>query len=145
MNALLEIIGTLQIKKVIIFRNTLFKMENLYQSLIRLQYPVSSFYFEMTAHKRLVNLGLFSSGDISILITTDQFKGSQFHDAAWIINYDLPLKPTIYLNRIAKCAKHIKVLNFINENDASVKTAIETYNNSFMIQMPSNMVDLLQN
>lgn len=144
MNALCEIFETLKIRKVIIFCNTLSKVENLYQSLLQLQYRVLRFHYEMTAYKRLVSLGLFSSGEVPILVTTEPIRGNQFHDAAWIINYDLPLKPTNYLNRIAKCAKHIKVLNLINENDDSTKSAIEAYNNSFMIQMPLNMVDLLQ-
>lgn len=99
---------------------------------------------EMNAHERETQLCMFSSKHVRMIITTDPIKGSQFQDASWIINYDLPINPVSYLNRIANCVDNIKVLNLINENDDHTKSDIETHNESYMIQTPLNMIDLLQ-
>lgn len=144
MNALCEINETLKIKKAIIFCNTLDRAQKLCDSLQQLEYAVSLFHLEMSVLDREQKLSMFSSNDLQMLITTDPIKGSQFQQAAWIINYDLPINSFCYLNRVAKCAKNIKVINLINEKDDSAKLAIETYCDSYMIQMPLNMVDLLQ-
>jgi len=144
MNALCEINETLKIQRSIIFCNTLDRAQKLYDSLQRLEYAVSLFHLEMNAHEREQILDMFSSNNLKMLITTDPIKGSQFQEASWIINFDLPINPICYLDRVAKCAKSIKVINFIDENDDHTKSAIETHNKSYMIQMPLNMIDLLQ-
>jgi superfamily II DNA/RNA helicase len=120
------------------------RARKLYDSLQRLEYAVSLFHLEMNAHEREQILDMFSSNILKMLITTDPIKGSQFQHATGIINYDLPINPICYLDRVAKCAKNIKVINFIDENDDHTKSAIETHNKNYMIQMPLNMIDLLQ-
>lgn len=144
MNALCEIHETLKTQKAIIFCNTLDKAQKLCESLQRLEYPVALFHLQINAREREVILEMFSSNTLRMIVTTDPIKGNQFQQAAWIINYDLPINPICYLNRVTKCTKNIKVLNLINENDDQTKLAIETHNNSFMIQMPLNMIDLLE-
>lgn len=144
MNAFCEINETLKIKKAIIFCNTLDRAQKLCGSLQELDYAVSLFHLEMSALDREQKLAMFSSNDLRMLITTDPIKGSQFQRAAWIINYDLPINSFCYLNRVAKCAENIKVINLINEKDGSTKLAIETHCDSYMIQMPLNIVDSLQ-
>lgn len=143
-NALCDINETLKIQKSIIFCNTLDRAQKLCESLQRLEYAVSLFHLEMNAHEREQKLNMFSSNNIKMLITTDPIKGSQFQQAAWIINYDLPINPICYLDRVAKCTENIKVINLIDEDDDQTKLAIETYNKSYMFQMPLNMIDLLQ-
>ncbi|XP_060850865.1 uncharacterized protein LOC132929499 [Rhopalosiphum padi] len=143
-NAFCEINETLKIERCIIFCNTLDRARKLYDSLQRLEYAVSLFHLEMNAHEREQILDMFSSNILKMLITTDPIKGSQFQHATGIINYDLPINPICYLDRVAKCAKNIKVINFIDENDDHTKSAIETHNKNYMIQMPLNMIDLLQ-
>ncbi|XP_025194977.1 ATP-dependent RNA helicase DRS1-like isoform X2 [Melanaphis sacchari] len=144
MNALCEISETLKIQRSVIFCNTLDRARKLCESLQRLEYAVSLFHLEMNAQEREQILNMFFSNDLKMLITTDPIKGSQFQKAAWIINYDLPINSICYLDRVVKCAENIKVINFIDENDEHTKSVIETYNKSYMIQMPLNMVDLLQ-
>lgn len=144
MNALCEINETLKIQRSIIFCNTLDRAQKLCESLQRLEYAVSLFHLEMNAHEREQKLDMFSSNNLKMLITTDPIKGSQFQQAAWIINYDLPINPICYLDRVGKCAENIKVINLIDENDDQTKSAIEMHNKSYMIQMPLNMIDLLQ-
>ncbi|CAI6364390.1 unnamed protein product [Macrosiphum euphorbiae] len=143
-NALCEINETLKIQRSIIFCNTLDRAQKLCESLQRLEYAVSLFHLEMNAHDREQKLDMFSSNNLKMLITTDPIKGSQFQQASWIINYDLPINPICYLDRVAKCAENIKVINLIDEDDDQIKLAIETHNKSYMIQMPLNMIDLLQ-
>lgn len=143
-NVLCEIIETLKVQRSIIFCNTLERAQTLCESLKCLEYAVSVFNLEMNAHERMQKLTMFSTNNLKVLITTDPIKGSQFQQAAWIINYDLPINPICYLDRVAKCPENIKVINLINENDDGIKSAIETHNKSYMIQMPLNMIDLLE-
>jgi len=146
MNALCEIIETLNIQKSIIFCNTLDRAQKLCESLQGLEYAASLFHLEMNAHERDQILDMFSSNYIKMLITTDPINGSQFQQPAWIINYDLPINPICYLNRVTKCAENIKVINLIDENESEdqKKLAIEAHIKCYMIQMPLNMIDLLQ-
>lgn len=144
-NALCEINETLNIQKAIIFCNTFDTAQKLCKSLQQLEYTVALLNLEMNAHERETQLNMFSSNNLRMfIVTTDPFKGSQFQHATWIINFDLPINPINYLDRIANCTENIKVINLINENDDRTKSAIETYNNSYMIQTPLNMIDLLQ-
>lgn len=109
-----------------------------------MEYAVSLFNLDTSASERVHQLDMFSSDNVRMLITTDPIKGNQFQQATWIINYDLPLNPICYLDRVGKCAENVKVLNLINENENSIKSTIEIHNKSYMIQMPLNMIDLLQ-
>ncbi|XP_027837567.2 probable ATP-dependent RNA helicase DDX6 [Aphis gossypii] len=143
MNALCEINETFKMQKSIIFCNTLDRAQKLCNSLQRLEYAVSLFHLEMNAHEREQILDMFSSDNLKILITTDPIKGSQFQQAAWIVNYDMPINPICYLDRVTKCNDNIKLINFISENDELIKSTIETHNKSCMIPMPLNMIDLL--
>lgn len=144
MNALCEIHETFKTQRTIVFCNSLDKAKKLCTLLQRLEYAVSLFHLEMNAREREIVLEKFSSDMLRMLITTDPIKGNQLQGAAWIINYDLPINPICYLNRVTKCAENLKVLNLINENDDHTKSTIETHNNSYMIQMPLNIIDLLQ-
>jgi len=109
-----------------------------------MDYAVSVLNMEMSVREREKKLDMFSSNSLKMIITADPVEGYHFQHAAWIINYDLPINPIHYVNRIVKCAENIKVLNFINENDDQIKSTIEKHINSYMIQMPLNMMDLLQ-
>lgn len=144
LNALCEINEVLNIQQAVIYCNTLNKAQMLCESLKHLKYAVSTYHLEMSAKERENVLASFSSNTLRMLVTTDSVKGSNFHSAAWIINYDLPLDPINYMDRIAKCAKNGKVLNLIGDNDEDTKSAIETLSKSLMIQMPLNLIDILQ-
>uniref|UniRef100_A0A2S2R0L8 ATP-dependent RNA helicase n=2 Tax=Sipha flava TaxID=143950 RepID=A0A2S2R0L8_9HEMI len=144
MNALCEIVESLKLQKTIIFCNSVDRAEKLCESLQKLDYAVSLFHLEISATEREKKLNMFNSNMLHMLITTDPIKGNQFQNAAWIINYDLPINSICYLDRVAKSAENLKVINLINEFDDLNKLAIETYNKSYFIQMPLNMIDLLQ-
>lgn len=144
LNALCEMNETLNIQQAIIFCNTLDKALMLCDALKHLKYAVSLFHLDMSAKERENTLALFSSNLLRMLITTDSIKGSHFHSATWIINYDLPSSPISYMDRIAKCANNGKVLNLINDDEENKKMAIETLSKSYMIQMPLNLIDILQ-
>lgn len=144
MNALCEIVESLKLQKTIIFCNTVARAEKLCESLQKLNYAVSLFHLEISAPEREQKLNMFYSNVLNMLITTDPIKGNQFQTAAWIINYDLPINPIYYLDRVAKSAENVKVINLINEFDDINKLAIETHNKSYFIQMPLNVIDLLQ-
>lgn len=144
LNALCEVIETLKIFKAVIFCNSFDRAQKLSDSLQRLNYGVSIFDLEMNAQNREQRLNLFSSNHLRMIITTDPIKGSMFQQANWIINYDCPINHVSYLDKITKCAKQIKVINFINENDDDTKLAIENHTKSYMISMPLNMVDLFE-
>jgi len=109
-----------------------------------MDYAVSVFNMDMNVCERKKKLYMFSSNSLKMIITADPIEGYCFKHAAWIINYDLPINHIYYINRIVKCAKNIKVLNLINENDDHIKSTIEKHIKSHMIQMPLNMMDLLQ-
>lgn len=144
MNALCEIIETLNIQNAIVFCNTSDRAQKLCKSLQQLDYAISYFHLDINAYERENQLQMFSTKQLRMIITTDPIKGSQFQHAIWIINYDFPINLVSYLNRIDNCVENIKVLNLINENDDRMKSVIETHNKSYMIQTPLNMIDLLQ-
>lgn len=144
LNALCEVFETLKIFNAVIYCNSSDRAQKLSESLQRLDYGVSVFNLEMNTQNREHILNLFSFNQLRMIITTDPIKGSMFQQANWIVNYDCPINHISYLDRIAKCAKQIKVLNFINENDDDIKLAIENHNKSYMIPVPLNMVDLFE-
>lgn len=120
------------------------KARQLSASLQRYKFAASLFNFEMNAREREEKLNMFSSDNLKILVTSEPIKGNQFHQAAWIINFDLPINLTCYLDRISKCSENIRVINFITETDNSTKLAIETNNKSSMIEVPSDIIDILK-
>lgn len=143
-NALCEIFETLKLQKAIIFCNTVDRAQKLCESLQKLEYAVSLFHLEISAPEREQILTMFHSNNLRMLITTDPIKGNQFQNTAWIINYDFPINPICYLDRIAKSAENVKVINLINEFDDQNKSTIEAHCKSYFIQLPLNMIDLLQ-
>lgn len=144
MNALCEIFETLKLQKAIIFCNTADRAQKLCKRLKKMEYAVSLFNLEINASEREQKLNMFLSNNLRMLITIDPIKGSQFQNADWIINYDLPMNPICYLDRVAKSAENLKVINLINEFDDHNKSTIESHNKSYFIQLPLNMIDMLQ-
>lgn len=137
----------MKIEQVVIFCNTLDRAKTLYNSLQKIKYSVSLFHVELSESIHEQTLNMFSSNDLRIIVTTDPVKGNQFKQVTWLINYDLPITPIIYLDRITQCrenGENIKVLNLINDNDEHSKVLIETYSDSCMIQVPINLIDILQ-
>jgi len=140
LNTLCEINEALKTQKVIVFCNTFDKARALYQLFQKINNSVLLFTVEMNASEHKHNL---FSNNVHMIITADPTEGYQFQ-GTWIINYDLPTNPVSYQNRIAKCETNIKVINLIDENDSFKKAGIEKHTQMPMIQMPLNVIDLLQ-
>lgn len=145
LNVLSEVYETLKMQRAIVFCNTFDRAITVYQLLQKVSYSVLLFNIEMNTYEHQKKLDMFSSDShLQMIITTDPVEGYQFQHADWIVNYDLPVNPTFYQNRIAKCDENIRVLNFINENDIHIKSNIEKHNKTHMIKMPQNMIDVFQ-
>ena len=101
-----SIIDIEKIYQAIIFTRTKKRADNLAKSLTKNKYSAVSFHGDKRQTQRIKILKNFKKNELSFLIATDvAARGIDINDIMFIINYDLPTQPEIYVHRIGRTAR----------------------------------------
>jgi len=93
-------------KQVIVFVSSRHHVEYLSELLTLMKYQVSSIYGQMDSSARKINLAKFSKGKCQILIVTDvAARGIDIPQLDFVINYDFPDKPKLFVHRVGRTAR----------------------------------------
>ncbi len=100
------IINEKKIPQAIIFTRTKKRADNLAKALNKNKFSAMSFHGDKRQSQRTRILNNFKKNNINFLIATDvAARGIDIEDIMFIINYDLPTQPEIYVHRVGRTAR----------------------------------------
>jgi translation initiation factor 4A len=147
LETLCDLYATLTITQAIIYCNTRRKVDWLTEQMQSRDFTVSSMHGDMDQKERELIMREFRSGSSRVLITTDLLaRGIDVQQVSLVINYDLPTNRENYIHRIGRSGRFGRKgvsINFITQGDVRYLRDIETFYNTQIEEMPSNVVDLI--
>mmetsp|Transcript_26754 Transcript_26754/g.25626 ORF Transcript_26754/g.25626 Transcript_26754/m.25626 type:complete len:429 (-) Transcript_26754:100-1386(-) len=147
LETLCDLYATLTITQAIIYCNTRRKVDWLTEQMQSKDFTVSSMHGDMDQRERDLIMREFRSGSSRVLITTDLLaRGIDVQQVSLVINYDLPTNRENYIHRIGRSGRFGRKgvsINFITQGDVRYLRDIETFYNTQIEEMPSNVNDLI--
>ena len=147
LETLCDLYATLTITQAIIYCNTRRKVDWLTEQMQTRDFTVSSMHGDMDQKERDTIMREFRSGSSRVLITTDLLaRGIDVQQVSLVINYDLPTNRENYIHRIGRSGRFGRKgvsINFITQGDIRYLRDIESFYNTQIEEMPSNLADLL--
>ena len=144
-----DIYDSINIGQCIIYINSKNKLLDMYERLREKNFPVSFINGDRTPEERKRVMDDFRSGTIRILLSTDLLsRGIDVQQLSLVINYDLPKEKEIYIHRIGRSGRYGRkgvAINFITDYDIEYLNIIQSYYNTKIEEMPSNISDILNN
>ena len=118
-----------KIYQAIIFTRTKKRADNLAKSLNKNEFNAMSFHGDKRQSQRTRILDSFKKDKINFLIATDvAARGIDIDDIMFVINFDLPTQPEIYVHRIGRTARAGKkgtAISFFDETEKKKLKDIE--------------------
>jgi len=128
-DTLLDLYNLISTSQVIIFCNTIRKVEWLEQSLKQNNFPITVIHSNMTQEQRDEVVKEFRDGKTRLLLTTDLLsRGIDIPQVNMVVNYDLPPNKETYVHRIGRCGRFDKKGISITMIKSSDPTDIKTLN-----------------
>lgn len=147
LETLCDLYATLTITQAIIYCNTRRKVDWLTEQMQQRDFTVSSMHGDMDQRERDLIMKEFRSGSSRVLITTDLLaRGIDVQQVSLVINYDLPPNRENYIHRIGRSGRFGRKgvsINFITQADIKYLRDIESFYNTQIEEMPSNVADLI--
>ncbi|KAJ3120847.1 translation initiation factor eIF4A [Nowakowskiella sp. JEL0407] len=147
LDTLCDLYETITITQAVIFCNTRRKVMWVAEQLQKEEFTVSAMHADMTAVDRALIMKEFRSGSSRVLIATDLLaRGIDVHQVSLVINYDLPTNKENYIHRIGRGGRFGKkgvAINFVTNEDVPMLRELETFYNTQVEEMPSNIAKLI--
>lgn len=148
LETLCDLYATLTITQAIIYCNTRRKVDWLTEQMQAKDFTVSSIHADMDQRERELIMREFRSGSSRVLITTDLLaRGIDVQQVSLVINYDLPTNRENYIHRIGRSGRFGRKgvsINFITQRDIPDMKDIETFYQTQIEEMPTNVADLIR-
>ncbi len=142
-----DLYDIINVNQCIIYINSKNKINEIYQRLINDNFPVSYISGERTSDERKEVMEQFRTGKLRILLSTDLLsRGIDVQQLSLVINYDLPREKETYIHRIGRSGRYGRkgfAINLINDNEIENLRHIETFYDTKINEMPSNISELL--
>ena len=146
-DVLKDLYDTINISQCIIYINSKNKLMEVYECLIRDNFPVSYIHGELTSSDRKKVMEEFRSGHTRILLSTDLLsRGIDVQQLSLVINFDLPKSKETYIHRIGRSGRYGRKgvsINLVTDRDMHYMKEIEEFYETKMDEMPQNLEDYL--
>jgi len=146
-DVLKDLYDTINISQCIIYINSKNKLNDVYQTLMKDEFPVSYIYGELTSAERKSTMEDFKSGKTRILLSTDLLsRGVDIQQLSLVINFDLPKSKETYIHRIGRSGRYGRKgvsINLVTGRDLDYMHQIETFYDTKIDEMPQNIEDYL--
>ena len=124
---LLDLYNLLSTSQVIIFCNTVKKVDWLKENLEKQNFTITCIHSKMTQQERDNIIKDFRDGKTRLLLTTDLLsRGIDIPQVNLVVNYDLPANKETYIHRIGRCGrfgkKGVSISMVKSEDQSDIKT-----------------------
>jgi ATP-dependent RNA helicase len=146
-NTLGDLYESLSISQAVIFCNTRFKVDWLWEKMVISKFTVSSMHGDMNQSERECVMSEFRCGNSRVIITTDVWsRGLDVMHISLVVNYDIPNSRELYVHRIGRSGRFGRkgvAINFVKSDDIRILRDIEQYYSTQIDEMPMNVADLI--
>jgi translation initiation factor 4A len=139
-DVLKQLFDTLTISQSIIYTNNVKRVADLYDAMIREEYPVCCIHSGMDKQQRAESFNAFRDGKYRVLISSDvTARGIDIQQVGTVINFDVPNCVHNYLHRIGRSGRWGRkglAINFITQQDVHLMKRVETHYNITITELP---------
>jgi translation initiation factor 4A len=119
--ALKDLFSAISVNQCIIYCNSINRTKDLYNAMVKEEYPVICIHSGMSETERQESYQNFKSGQARTLICTDLFsRGIDVQQVSVVINFDVPKNIHVYIHRIGRSGRWGRKgvgINFITKRD----------------------------
>ena len=137
-----DLFTKISLSQCIIYCNSIFRVNELYDSMIQENYPVGKIHSNMTKEERLNNYNDFIHCKFRVLISSNvTARGIDVQQVSTVINFDIPNDIHVYLHRIGRSGRFGRKglgINFITKRDIKKLKEIEEFYNTSITELPEN-------
>ena len=137
-----DLFGGMSMSQVIIYCNSIRRVDDLYEAMKHDSFPVEKIHGGMKEDDRQKTYMAFKSGDCRVLISTDLLaRGIDIQQVSIIINFDVPKSVHTYLHRIGRSGRWGRKgvgINFTTRRDFMNLTRIKEYYSTEIKELPSD-------
>jgi superfamily II DNA/RNA helicase len=142
-----DIYGGLALNQTIIYCNSVKRVQDLYDAMIKDGFPVCCIHSEMDKGERAASFNSFKSGEHRVLISTDvTSRGIDIQTVSAVINFDITKDVQTYLHRIGRSGRWGRkgvAINFITRRDGPKLQEIEEHYHTQISELPGDYASLL--
>ena len=146
-DVLKDLYDTINIAQCIIYINSKNKLMDIYENLMKDNFPVSYIHGELTSKDRKEVMTNFRSGPSRILLSTDLLsRGIDVQQLSLVINFDLPKSKETYIHRIGRSGRYGRkggAINLVTDRDMDYMKDLEAFYETEIKEMPNNLEDYL--
>jgi len=147
-NALVSLLGDLEVNTIVIFANFKDKVAQLCQFCDEQQIPYVSIMGSMEQEERVKNMHIFRSGQKRFLIATDLVgRGMDVQHVSLVINFQMPLNREDYIHRIGRSGRYGKkgvAINLVNVEELRTLKSFEEHYKFTCKQLPQDVSSLFE-
>ena len=140
-----DLFSTFSVAQCIIYCNTVKKVEELYELMIRDNYAVCQIHSNLDKIERLNNYNDFKQGKVRVLLSSNiTARGIDIQQVSTVINYDIPKNKETYIHRIGRSGRWGRkgiAINFITKKDVLLLKNIEEFYLTEISELPNNYVN----
>ena len=141
-DALKDLYGELSLSQCIIYCNSINRVQDLYESMVKDDFPVCRIHSGMDKHEREKSYREFSSGTTRVMISSNvTARGIDVQQVSTVINFDIPRCIHTYLHRIGRSGRWGRKgmgINFVTKRDSRNMKEIEQYYCTSIDELPEN-------
>jgi superfamily II DNA/RNA helicase len=136
-----QLFETLTISQSIIYTNNVKRVEDLYDAMIRENFPVCCIHSAMDKELRAKSFEDFRNGKFRVLISSNvTARGIDIQQVGTVINFDIPNCVHTYLHRIGRSGRWGRkglAINFVTEDDIHLLKRVESHYSIEIKELPT--------
>ena len=144
---IVDLYDIINVGQCIIYINSKNRIIDIYNKLLKDNYPVAYITGDRTVNERNEIMEQFRSGHIRVLLSSDLLsRGIDVQQLSLVINYDLPREKETYIHRIGRSGRYGRkgvAINLISDREVDYLKHIETFYDTKINEMPSNISELI--
>lgn len=139
-----DIYGTIALSQCIIYCNSIKRVSDLGEALLKDGFPVSCIHSGMSKEERHKSFKDFTTGVSRVLISSNiTARGIDVQQVSTVINFDIPKDVHTYIHRIGRSGRWGRKgmgINFITSRDIRKLKEIEQYYDTQIVELPASFV-----
>lgn len=145
---LVQLLNAYKGSLTIVFAATYQKCHFLHLLLNKLAFNTAVIHSQMPQKQRLESLQRFKSEHVKVLVATDvAARGLDIPSVDVVVNYDVPLSPTVYVHRVGRTARAGRSgvsISLVTQFDVEVMAEIEKFINKKLVEMKGDEKEVLE-
>ena len=137
-----DLFGRVSLSQCIIYCNSIYRVNELYESMTNDNFPVGKIHSNMSKEERKNNYTDFLNCKYRVLISSNvTARGIDIQQVSTVINFDIPNDIHIYLHRIGRSGRFGRKglgINFITKRDSKKLKEIEEFYNTSIPELPQD-------